>query len=160
MPIYKQLSSAGAALDLPSTRKVYFREGGSAGLTRLHSDPPAVVIGADIESFTPEEVVFAAFEFSARMRPELDAHFVLGQLPGQVELGSGASEYLEGVERAAAKVGLLASGRLSASKRPLASRSTVHPDAHLTPPALLRELGLFVASGAFARARKAAVDAA
>ena len=160
MPIYKQLSSAGAALDLPSTRKVYFREGGSAGLTRLHSDPPAVVIGAEIESFTPEEVVFAAFEFSARMRPELDAHFLLGQLPGQVELGPGASEYLEGVERAAAKVGLLASGRLSASKRPLASRSTVHPDAHLTPPALLRELGLFVASGAFARARKAAVDAA
>ena len=105
-------------------------------------------------------MVFAAFEFSARKRPELDAHFLLGQLPGQVELGPGASEYLEGVERAAAKVGLLASGRLSASKRPLASRSTVHPDAHLTPPALLRELGLFVASGAFARARKAAVDAA
>ena len=163
MPIYKQLSSAGAALDLHSTRKVYFREGGGGTLTRLHAEPAAIVIGADITSLSAEEIAFAAFEFSARMRPELDAHFRLAQLataPTPLSLTADARAYLVGVERAAAKVGMLACGRLRAAQKPLASRACIHADAHLAGEALFRELALFIASGQYAAARKSAIDAA
>jgi len=159
MPIYKQLSAAGAALDLPSTRQVYFREGGSPGFTRLFSEPPAVVIGAELTSFSAEEIVFAAFEFLARMRPELDAHFVLSQLPiAPPTLSADVRAYILGVERASAKVGLLAARRLRAVRRPLAARACVHADAHLTSEALFRELALFVASGAYGRALALALE--
>ncbi len=155
MPIYRQLSAAGAALDLPSTRQVYFKEG-AAGFERLWSEPPAIVIRADIASWTPEEIAFAAFELLTRTRPELELELAFAQLTDPPEeLEPSVLRYLRGVERAAARVGLLATRSLGAARRPLAARGP----ARLTEAELVPELALFVASGAATRALATALDA-
>lgn len=143
MPLYRQLSAAGAALDLPSSRKVYFKEG-SGGFERLWSEPPAVVIGADIATWTPDEITFAAFELLGSTRAELELHFAFQQLDSPGELAPGALRYLVAVERVAARLGLLASRSLCAARRPLESRAGAHL---LEATALGAELALFVVSG-------------
>ncbi|MBK6461229.1 MAG: serine/threonine protein kinase [Myxococcales bacterium] len=154
MPIYRQLSAASAALDLTSSRKVYFKEG-QGGFQRLWSEPPTVVIGADIAAWTPDEITFAAFELLAGTRPELELHLAFQQLTSPSEPSEGARRYLVAAERVAARLGLLAARSLLAAARPLAARGGPHV---LAATALQAELALFVASGAAAKILAQALD--
>lgn len=159
MPIYRQLTAAGVALDLPSTPQVYFKEGAEAGFLRLWSDPPAIVIQSGMEAWAPEEVTFAAYERLTATRSELGAYVAyLERDPslGAGEAGDAALRYLHAAERLCARVAFLATRSLAAATKALGAR----PVALLPADAIVADLALFVATGAASRALAAARDAA
>ncbi len=156
MPIYRQLTAAGVALDLPSTPQVYFKEGAEVGFVRLWSEPAAIVIQAGMEGWTAEEITFAAYERLTATRGELSAYatFLAGE-PTR-DAGEVASRYLHAAERLCARVAFLATRSLAAARKALEAR----PTALLSVDVVVADLALFVATGGASRALAAAREAA
>ncbi len=156
MPIYRQLTAAGVALDLPSTPQVYFKEGAEVGFVRLWSEPAAIVIQAGMEAWAAEEITFAAYERLTATRGELSAYasFLAGE-PTR-DAGEAAFRYLHAAERLCARVAFLATRSLSAARKALEAR----PTALLSVDVVVADLALFVATGGASRALAAAREAA